>query len=343
MGGRCSRLRYNAETFPLKHSLYSMGQTAMDLLSEFRNRTDAISDAACRRGVEAVLQHIEAAERYHQDVRFHEREEHLNDIVYRTNQAFEGMLREAYAKLAPPSSRNVSAHDIEQYFSSSGLLPSRVLTLIASYRRDWRNLSAHDHRVLFTEAEALVAITHVTTVCIVLCDEIIAAFEYQQELENRETARRDLDEPIEHCISPSDILQRQLVNLVRSFVCEEPLQPELSIEHEQVRKRLYSFIKTALPKLYVQYQALLGGNSFLVDVMVSDRECAVLIDVVFANVTMRSLRRLASSMAPYIGELDGGILLILPPNRGTEFYTSKRSLRSGQAVWVISPELRKHV
>src|SRR5438128_3025921 len=101
----------------------------MDLLKEIRERIKSNASSDDARGLDSVLAHIEIAERYHLRAK-KERDEHLyTDVIYRTNHAFEGILKEAYVTLAEKSADNLSPYDIEEYLLTSNVLRSRVVDL----------------------------------------------------------------------------------------------------------------------------------------------------------------------------------------------------------------------
>src|ERR1043166_495020 len=145
----------------------------MDLLKEIKDKlkTRPASDEA--RGLESVLAHIEIAERYHLRAK-KERDEHLyTDVIYRTNHAFEGILKEAYVTLEGKSGDNLSPYEIEEYLLKSNVLRGRVVDLLTNYRQHWRNPSTHDYKLFFSEQESFLAIVSVTAFVSILLDQIL--------------------------------------------------------------------------------------------------------------------------------------------------------------------------
>jgi len=67
----------------------------MDLLQEIKRKSSPLESHSSLDGVKAVIRHIEVAERYLTRAREGREEDLFNDVIYRTNQAFEGMLKEA--------------------------------------------------------------------------------------------------------------------------------------------------------------------------------------------------------------------------------------------------------
>jgi hypothetical protein len=145
----------------------------MDLGAELRTKIERLSLHHDVAGLRAALRHIEVAER-HLDRGRKDREDDLfNDVVYRTNQAFEGMLKEAYAVFAKAEVGKMPAHKIEQALADDKKLYGRFAKAITRYREEWRNASTHDHRLLFSEQEALLAIVNVSAFAALLLDQIV--------------------------------------------------------------------------------------------------------------------------------------------------------------------------
>lgn len=81
----------------------------MDLLKSLKEKAEYFSDAEEDQGISSVVSHIEIAERHYDGGK--SGDDYLfNDVIYRTNQAFEGALKETYRivtgkdseKLTPP-------------------------------------------------------------------------------------------------------------------------------------------------------------------------------------------------------------------------------------------------
>jgi len=87
-------------------------------------------------GVKAVLTHIEFAENYLRRAK-DENDSHLfTDVIYRTNHAFEGILKEAYIILANKDAENTSTDKTEKYLTSNNIFKARVMELFKNYRQN---------------------------------------------------------------------------------------------------------------------------------------------------------------------------------------------------------------
>jgi len=166
----------------------------MDLLKEIRDRIKANPGGEDARGLKSVLTHIEIAERHYFRAKS-ERDEHLfTDVIYRTNHAYEGILKEAYVILAERAADRVSPAAIEDYLLNSAKLRSRFTDLLTNYRRNWRNPSTHDYQLFFSEQESFLAIVTVSAFASILLDHILEKIAYTQksrELENAALLARD--------------------------------------------------------------------------------------------------------------------------------------------------------
>ena len=151
----------------------------MNLLEILRSRVDDLSEGAHSPGLKAVLQHIDVAVKHLTRGQDSGDETAFTDAIYRTNQAFEGSLKEAYRVLAGRNPSNRTLQHIEDYLQAEGVLRSRVLDQFTSYRRNWRNSSTHDYWIDFDEAEALLAIVTVSAFSIVLLDQISVRVAYE--------------------------------------------------------------------------------------------------------------------------------------------------------------------
>ena len=122
-------------------------------------------------GLAAIMRHISSAIR-HFERDDEEDPDSCTDAIYRTNQAYEGSLKEAYRVLAKKSPNGLTLSDIEKYLESNAVLRPRVLTQLSRYRQDYRNPSAHDYKLDFDKGEALLAVLAVCAFAKVLTDQI---------------------------------------------------------------------------------------------------------------------------------------------------------------------------
>jgi hypothetical protein len=166
----------------------------MDTLNLIRNKLASIANETKRLSTGTVITHIERAEQLFDLGLRNEDSQFFTDVIYRTNHAFEGILKEAYLTLANEETADVTPNEIEKFFASRNLLHPRVLDLFTHYRRQWRNPSTHDYQLFFSEEEAYLAILSVTSFVNLLLNQIIESLSYAQH----KTAHAvQPDEPVE--------------------------------------------------------------------------------------------------------------------------------------------------
>jgi len=117
----------------------------MNLVEILRSRVADLSHGDYVVGLKAVLQHIEVAESHLERGKATSEETAFTDAIYRTNQAFEGSLKEAYRVLTGKNPAKETTNKIEQYLQEQNVLRHRVLAQLTNYRREWRNPSTHDY------------------------------------------------------------------------------------------------------------------------------------------------------------------------------------------------------
>ncbi|TOM29750.1 hypothetical protein CGH80_22565, partial [Vibrio parahaemolyticus] len=129
----------------------------MDLLKIVKDKIIKFDGTDSKEGLEAVIHHIEIAERHFENGG--KMDEYLyTDVIYRTNQAFEGALKEAFRSFSSNEPAKKTPAQIEKYLESNKVLKERVLEQFKNYRSEWRNKSTHDYKLFFSSQEALLAI-----------------------------------------------------------------------------------------------------------------------------------------------------------------------------------------
>lgn len=144
----------------------------MDLSKLIKDKSKVFEGTSNYLGIECVLNHIEIAEKHLSNGQGGE-DYLFSDVVYRTNQAFEGALKEAYVVLTGEAAGRKTPNDIEKYLETNNLLKERVLELFSNYRKEWRNKSTHDYKLYFSEQEAFLAIVNIYAFFNILLDQMI--------------------------------------------------------------------------------------------------------------------------------------------------------------------------
>jgi hypothetical protein len=114
----------------------------MDILKEIELQINSIKKVDSSNYLDSIFTHIDRAEFYYNqgktDTNF------FNDVIYRSNQAYEGALKESYKVLADKTEDEVfkkTPNDIEKFFETNSVFRERVLQLFKNYRQEWRNKS----------------------------------------------------------------------------------------------------------------------------------------------------------------------------------------------------------
>jgi hypothetical protein len=145
----------------------------MDLLAIIRDKIERLGSGDHATGLKAVLVHIETATRHLRRGQDTSDETAFTDSIYRTNQAFEGSLKEAYRVLAGKEPEKKTPYQIEEYLTDENVFRRRVLSQLTIYRTEWRNPSTHDHKLDFDSSEAFLAIVSVCAFASLLLDQIV--------------------------------------------------------------------------------------------------------------------------------------------------------------------------
>lgn len=143
----------------------------MDIVELLENAIQALPAGDYSTGLNAIVRHVKAAIRHLERDR-QEDPDTCTDAIYRTNQAYEGSLKEAYRVLAGKDPSGLSPFQIEGYLESHNVVRPRVLTQLARYRQDYRNPSTHDYKLDFDDDEALLAIVSVCAFAKLLTNQI---------------------------------------------------------------------------------------------------------------------------------------------------------------------------
>ncbi|MDQ3820100.1 MAG: hypothetical protein M3362_20815 [Acidobacteriota bacterium] len=216
----------------------------MDLLREIKKKTSAITEHDSLDSIKAAIRHVEVAERHFNRARDEHEEDLFNDVIYRTNQAFEGMLKEAYTVLTSNDGNKLSPNQIEQHLIKEEVFASRVLELFKNYRQQWRNPSAHDHKLFFSEQESLLAIVSVSAFANILLDQIIEVINFKREQENVQAIKAQIQQTVQD--SSSKPLYELLIALLKQFSSEllSSIADPKVLSEVEIIGRLHGFLKS---------------------------------------------------------------------------------------------------
>lgn len=252
----------------------------MDLLKLIKSKINAFKGTASEQGVEAVVHHIEISES-HFELGKSNGEHLFTDVVYRTNQAFEGALKEAYRVLTTNDPSKISPFQIERYFETESVLKERVLSQFTTYRTEWRNKSTHDYKLFFSSQEALLAIVSVSAFFNILLDQMIEKQSF--DLEKEKVQRRAKGFFADGNVYGSMGFMQQVVKLLKLF--SEELQEEgddaLPTKEFELQGKLAGFISAADPEIeiFTEYPINYGSGRIMIDMLLKKGDGSVIVEL----------------------------------------------------------------
>lgn len=316
----------------------------MDLLNEAKARASQFSRRRLSSGIDAVIRHIEAAERYLLRGRAEHEDDFYNDVIYRTNQAFEGALKEAFAVLTEKSAEKKSAYAIEQHLLDQNVLAPRVLELFTNYRQNWRNPSTHDHTLFFGEQEALLAIVSVSAFVNILLDQMIESAAARAEKEALEQAHRDIAEALGQF---QDLELIEKVTAVLRFFASDISQESLSTWSEaEFIGRVTAYLQNADPGVEVlrEYTAA-GGTTLRPDLLLQKGDEKVIVEMKRSrNPTPAMINSGKGQLLDYlaVGRVEAGIIFFVPEHAGDPMRVERVPLEDAERtlqLHIIMPTL----
>lgn len=158
----------------------------MDILKEIEKQIESIKVEDNSAYLDQIYSHLDRAELYYKQGQ--NDEQYFNDVIYRSNQAYEGALKESYKVLAGKTEAELSKttpHKIEAHLKDNNIFRDRVLQLFENYRQEWRNKSTHDYKLIFKQDEAFIALTSVTSFVHLLLREILEKLAYNKEIRRK--------------------------------------------------------------------------------------------------------------------------------------------------------------
>lgn len=287
----------------------------MDLLEEIRKKTTSLDGHSALDGVKAVVRHIQAAERNLSRAREEHDDDLFNDVIYRTNQAFEGMLKEAYSVLTDEDSTKLNPHQIEQHLLQSKTLASRVWELFKNYRQQWRNPSTHDHKLFFSDQEALLAIVSVSAFTNILLDQIVETISRKREQEEVQRRKEQLQPAFDK--TKGTALHEELIVLLELF-SEELIKTNsapVPLKETEIIGRLHGFFESLDSESNVVREPLIpDAGSMRPDFLITKNNKQVIIEVKRAGLHERAVENGINQLLNYlfVGGWDQGILYIPP-------------------------------
>lgn len=254
----------------------------MDILKLIEEQIKIIKAHDHSAYLDQIFSHLTRAEFYYKQGA--NDEQYFNDVIYRSNQAYEGALREAYKVLAKKHDDELSKAaliKIETHFKENKIFRERVLRLFENYRQEWRNKSTHDYKLIFREDEAFMALTNVSSFVHLLLKEIQEKIAFQsaiklQELRNRaqELQRKfkDIDTPlIDKVVKVLFEFSEGLPNALR----------KLGVDEIETRGILHAFLTKVSDNISIELEPayFLSGRMLIPDFLIESNGEKVILEV----------------------------------------------------------------
>lgn len=198
----------------------------MDLVATLRAKIDTLPPGDFLVGLRSVLVHIETSYKHLTRGQAQDDEQAFTDAIYRTNQAFEGSIKEAYRVLAVKNPEKKSPFEIETYLSENNVFKPRVLSQFTTYRTQWRNPSTHDYTLSFDESEAFLAITSVSAFACVLIDQIAERVAFVQSSKEAKSHKADQRLPDDDEPAPLDMILVAYLALFNKVAVNLPIHTD---------------------------------------------------------------------------------------------------------------------
>jgi HEPN domain-containing protein len=284
----------------------------MDLVDALRRKIGVLDDGEYLSGLNAVLMHVETAFRHLMRGQETSDETAYTDAIYRTNQAFEGSLKEAYRVLAGQDPSKHSPYNIENYLEKNKIFRSRTLKLLTNYRVDWRNPSTHDYKLDFDESEAFLAIISVSAFACLLLDQITEKLAFNKSKKELNAQKSMLQAGLAKAVE-TDFFE-YVVSLIELFCKNYAPSTHGMTSEAQISGTLQGFIATAAPSIKIESEIMIGNErQFRSDILVERNGERVVIEIK-RRMMKHSYDNAVRQVERYILQHNGlnGVLLFLP-------------------------------
>jgi hypothetical protein len=313
----------------------------MDLVREIQRRLQMTSDPENLAGVKAAIHHIEVAERYLERGRNEEDGDAFNDVIYRCNQCFEGMLKEAYSAMHDgKDAAKMSPNQIEEDFSKNQKLKPRISDLFKNYRQQWRNPSTHDHTLLFSEQEAILAIASVSAFSMVLLGQIVEELNFQRQ--RKETTDRAKEFQTQLAKLSVRGLGEETVALLKLFYQDMKTKRQTIENEAELIGRFSGFVVTVEPDISTMHEAPVGEGRHADLILTRNGEKAIL---EFKRVSKRNLESAAQATLPQLtastAALDAksGVLFLWNRLEAPEAKSRQIESPQGPDIWLVGEDV----
>jgi len=305
----------------------------MDILQTIHDKIRLLPQDNHVLGVKAVITHIETAEKYLLRAKKENDENLFTDVIYRTNHAFEGILKEAYTILAEKDASKKTPNEIEQYLIDHNIFKPRLMDLFKNYRTEWRNPSTHDYKLFFSEQEAFLAIVNVSAFVSILLDQIVEKVNYRAEKEKaKDQALLIRGNITDYNKMP---LQQKLTELFlafsQDFITSKKADKEL--REYAVLGLINGFFSAIDPTIKIEQEVIVGTERKLIaDMIFSLGNEKVIVEIKRTLTVKPNLTRAEEQLSLYLlkSGIDKGILYFFPLTTHDGMESEKVTINYGE-------------
>jgi len=236
----------------------------MDVLKEIEQQVNSIKKVDNSTYLDSIFTHIDRAEFYYLQGKLDTN--YFNDVIYRSNQAYEGALKESFKVLADKSQEEVikmTPNDIEKFFETNNVFRERVLQLFKNYRQEWRNKSTHDYKLFFDENEAFIAMTSVTSFVHLLLKQIQEKIAFNSQ-HTKLAKEKEITERLKKIADSKDKKPAEkLVDVIIEFAKQNSKQiyeNTLNIREVEIMGIFHAYIESAGKAISTQREPVFVGS-----------------------------------------------------------------------------------
>lgn len=268
------RLEFSDPWYSLKGQLTV--ESALNLVDTLRKKIEVLGHGDHTSGLKAVLSHVEVAFRHLARGQYQKDDTAFTDAIYRTNQAFEGSIKEAYRVLAGKDPTKKTPFSIEEYLENKSVFRERVLNQFKTYRTEWRNPSAHDYKLDFDENEAFLAIITVSAFACLLSDQIAEKLSFETSKITAASLPREITRNAE-----AATFFDQVSALLLKFVSEEATHLQAgNVTEAQIVGALHGIFDAIRPDIEVALDPRLAPDSkYRADLVLTDGNEKIIVEV----------------------------------------------------------------
>ncbi len=288
----------------------------MDLIKLIKEKIGRFVNTPHFSGLESVVLHIEIAEKHRERGKQENNDFLFTDAIYRTNHAFEGILKEAYAILTQQDPVTKNPFQIEKYLETNNILRERVSSLLKNYRVEWRNPSTHDYKLFFTEQESFLAIVSICAFIIILLDQLIEKSAFDREKEEVSKTGEN----------PTAIIQdyqtldlwKQIIELLKDYSSKfsRPLTSSLGWNQAEILGGLAAFIQFADDRIDISREVSIesGNLKALADMVLEKENDKIILEIKRAKKYTTDMEPAMDQVFSYLSaaKINVGILYFFP-------------------------------